>query len=191
MIYNKKSEVMMKEKKKSKAKIIDNQDNTSKNKKKKITEISKLALKKAIKKHEGNITEVAESFGYEKNSRHTIYKRIAQFGLIEELKLVRNSDDFIKDMIGFIAKEKLLELLSNIETDKPSQLTKSEGLILIFALKTCAGFVEATEKSQQEINNTADEPLDRLATVLEDSAEEFKDDLQEESIDQELELNSD
>ena len=119
-----------------------NSISTDKNKK----EITEASLKKAIKKHNGVITEIAKEFGYDKNTRGIFYRRIEKYNINYFLKESRDYLDRVKQLIGIRAVEKISDIIDNIKVDKVS---KQETVLLIFVAKCLSGFVELKSKEDE------------------------------------------
>ncbi len=131
--------------------------------------LTKEALSGAIIALNGNINNIAKHFGYKEDSRSTIYKLIAKYDLNETLKTARGYENRLNDLIGEIAIELTLDTLLKL---KPGNLQKQDVVLLIFILKSCAGFIEA--KVSNDSLPQDDSSINNLIRAIELSREALK-----------------
>ena len=114
--------------------------------------ITKKQLKESIENLQGNISDVSKAFGYTVKNRGVIYRLIAKFDLIKELRLARGYEKRLEEITADLAVEINLEALLSMN---PKKLQKQDVILLIFNLKSLAGFVEASDKKDIELDDNA------------------------------------
>lgn len=132
------------------------------------TNLSKLSvpkeeLIKVIQDLNGNLSEVAKCFNLQKN-RGLLYKLIAKYDLVEELRKARSYKNNLEELTKDLAIEINLEALLSMSL-RADKLNKQDVSLLIFNLKACAKWVEATIKQDESIDdNSINQLLDKLNT---------------------------
>jgi hypothetical protein len=112
--------------------------------------ITRAELKNAIEILQGNVSDIAKTFGYSLSNRGVIYRLIAKYNLVEDLKLARGYENRLQELTGQLAIDINLEALLSMN---PKKLSKQDVVLLIFNLKALSGFIEAVGKQDNDIDD--------------------------------------
>jgi len=125
-----------------------------------IKRIPKDELEKVIINLNGNVSDITEYFGYEKDCRNIIYRAIAKYDLVDTLNTARGYEKRMTSLLGDIAVDLTLDTLLKL---KPGELQKQDVVLLIFILKSCAGFIEARIKDDDKFDDSS---IDNLVNAI-------------------------
>lgn len=138
-----------------------------------VKRIPKDELERVIISLNGNVSDITEYFGYKKDCRNIIYRAIAKYDLVDTLKTARGYEKRMTSLLGDIAVDITLDTLLKLT---PGELQKQDVVLLIFILKSCAGFMEARLKDDDKFDDSS---IDNLVNAINKSTAKITKDTNE------------